>query len=233
MSLQHAAAICEAKTGRTPLSEYLVARFDCERPLWPHLALPHLNPKSIFTTNYDTLIEQGFGRNGKVLDTIYDDRAPLTENDAVIYKPHGNLAQANQPIGRGGLVITQFDYLEMIADYRTMLEKAINAFDAKCVLIIGYSFGDLDIGAELYRVRKADAGIPWYAVFPRDDPDVRAMYSQRLSIRQINHTFEQFLAALDSRVDFLPQKYKHDKKSKLAAAGEIQVPTPAGKSPAG
>jgi hypothetical protein len=188
------------------------------------MALPFLNPKSVFTTNYDELVELGFGRNGKVLDTIYNNRNPRPGNDAVLYKPHGNLAQANQQIGHGGLVITQFDYLEMISEYRLMLQNSMSAFNAKCVIIIGYSFGDMDIGAELYRVRKLDQGIPWYAVFPRNDPDVRDMYFSRLNIRQINRTFEDFMAELDSRVDYLPHDKKHARVADLAASGAIQLP---------
>lgn len=222
MSLQHAAAIIESKTGRTPLSEYLVTRFSCSLPLWAHFALPYLNPKSIFTTNYDELIELGFTRNGIITDVIYGDRSPRPGNEPIIYKPHGNLAQANQRVGQGGLVITQFDYLEMIADYRKMLAKAMNSFDAKCVVTIGYSFGDMDIGAELYRIRKADDGMPWYAVFPRSDPDVRDMYRTRLGVRQINCTFSQFLTELDGRVNFLPPKAKRSQLGSLIKAGYVQ-----------
>lgn len=222
MSLQHASAIVEARAGRVQLSNYLVERFSCNHPLWPHLALPSLNPQCVFTTNYDQLIEMGFAQQGKVVDTIYNDRAPHPENQHVLYKPHGNLAQANQPIGQGGLVITQFDYLEMIADYRRMLERSMRNFHASCVLTIGYSFGDLDIGAELYRLRKANNGIPWYAVFPRNDVDVRNMYFQKLNIRQIDRTFESFMSELDDIVDFIPTEFKHSKLAELESAGRIQ-----------
>jgi hypothetical protein len=222
MSLPHAAAIVEAKVGREPLSRFLVERFSCDLPLWPHLALPCLRPNSVFTTNYDELVELGYARRGLVIDTIYNDRQPRPGNNAILYKPHGNLAQSNQAVGHGGLIITQFDYLEMIADYRKMLERSISRFTANCVLIIGYSFGDMDIGSELYRVRKADDGIPWYAVFPRADPDVRDMYLRRLNIRQINSTFESFIAALDEQVDFVPPEIKHAQMGELVRMGSIQ-----------
>jgi hypothetical protein len=38
MSLEHAAAIIEATTGRTPLLEFLIESFSCRLPLWQHLA---------------------------------------------------------------------------------------------------------------------------------------------------------------------------------------------------
>jgi len=57
----------------------------------------------------------------------------------------------------------------MISDYREMLRQAMLGFDGRCVLIVGYSFGDMDIGTELYRLRK-QKDVPWYAIFPRNDP---------------------------------------------------------------
>jgi len=221
MSLEHAAAIVEAAVGRTVLAEYLTSKFSCALPMWQHIALSFLSPRSIFTTNYDELIELGYKHHLGQLDVVCNDR-PTAPGRTVIYKPHGSLSHVNQPVGKGGLVITQFDYLEMIADYRNMLRNAMTGFNSSCVLIVGYSFNDMDIGAELYTLRKQNSGIPWYAIFPRNDPQVRAMYSKRFNVEQINMTFEDFLAELDARVDFIPTKYKHVKKSELTRVGIVQ-----------
>jgi len=221
MTLEHAAAIIEAKTGRTVLSEYLVERFRCDRALWQHVALPYLQPRSLFTTNYDELVEIGYKSHIDQIDIVCNARVPMPDQ-IVLFKPHGSLSHANQPVGQGGLVITQFDYLQMISQYRSMLGRSMTSFGRTCVLIIGYSFGDMDIGAELYSLRNQSADIPWYAVFPRNDPLVRRMYSRRFKIEQINRTFEQFLAELDARVNFLPDALKHERIGQLRAAGRIQ-----------
>jgi hypothetical protein len=221
MSLEHAAAIVEAAVGRTVIAEYLTSKFLCELPLWQHVALSYLNPRSIFTTNYDELIELGYKHHVGQLDVICNDRRPVGGRIA-IYKPHGSLSHSNQAVGKGGLVITQFDYFEMIADYRNMLRSAMTGFDNSCVLLVGYSFGDMDIGAELYSMRKKNSGIPWYAIFPRNDPQVRTMYSKRFNIEQIGMSFEEFLTSLDARVDFIPQQYKVREKAELIRRGIIQ-----------
>jgi hypothetical protein len=148
-------------------------------------------------------------------DSRCQDRVPL-------YKPHGTLTHANQPVGLGGLVITQFDYFQMVANYRKMLQQTMTGFSRCCVLIIGYSFGDMDIGAELYTLHGQQPSIPWYAVFPRNDPQVRSMYSTQLGIHQVNRTFEEFLAELDERVNFIPSEFKHNKKNELRANSIIQ-----------
>ena len=103
-----------------------------------------------------------------------------------------------------------------------MLERTIKSFGGTCVLVMGYSFGDMDIGSELYRLRQQTADTPWYTVFPREDALVRKMYSKRLGIEQINRTCEGFLADLDERVDFLPPRLKHDQIYALRADGTIQ-----------
>ena len=221
MSLEHASAIIETKVGRTEVSKFLERSFDCDKPLWNHVALPYLEPKAVFTTNYDELVEKGYKSHPAVIDVICDDRKPVSPH-VPIYKPHGSLSHSSEAIGSGGLVITQFDYFEMIATYRKMLEKTIKSFGGKCVLVIGYSFGDMDIGSELYRLRQQTSDTPWYTVFPRNDPLVRKMYSKRLGIEQINRTVEGFLADLDERVDFLPKKYKYDQIAKLRGEDVIQ-----------
>jgi hypothetical protein len=228
MTLEHAAAIIEAKTGRTVLDEYLREQFDCDKPLWPHAVLPFVGPVSLFTTNYDELVELGYKNSPSVLNVECGNRRP-PPGRTVLYKPHGSLGHSNQPIGHGGLIITQFDYFEMIADYRGMLRKAMTEFSSTCVLFVGYSFGDMDIGAILYDIRKHDQNIPWYAVFPRDDQQVRRMYSRHFGINQINKTFETFLAELDERVSFIPAEHaewKHANRDELVARGRIQLPAP-------
>ncbi|BCG76014.1 hypothetical protein MesoLj113a_71720 [Mesorhizobium sp. 113-1-2] len=222
MSLEHAAAIIETKTGRTPMSEFLVEHFTCFLPLWQHVALANLGARSIFTTNYDELVELGYKSSSSLPpDIIYDDRQALSGR-MPLYKPHGSLTYAHEPVGKGGLVITQFDYFEMISSYRKMISKAMGGFENSCVLLIGYSFSDMDIGAELYSIRQKNRGIPWYTVFPRDDHQVRKMYSNRLFINQINMDFEQFMTKLDNRVNFLPPELKNSRIKKLRAAGRIQ-----------
>lgn len=221
MSLEHAAAIIETSTGRDEVDKFLLDRFTCEKPMWQHLVLPYLKPLSIFTTNYDEMVELGYKHHGPVPDVICDGKEPPAGRHA-IYKPHGSLGHSNRTVGKGGLVITQFDYFSMIAEYRKMLKTSLAPLGETCVIIAGYSFGDMDIGAELYALRKENSGTPWYAVFPRTDPQVRQMYSQRLNIRQIGMTLEGFLSELDKRVGFIPAEHKHSKRGRLVTQGIIQ-----------
>jgi hypothetical protein len=225
MSLEHAAALVEARAGRGELRDHVVQRFRTERPLWHHTILPLLGPKAMFTVNYDELVEQGWrahaGQPPKELvlrhrpDGHPADKVPL-------FKPHGTLDVANERIGHGGLVITMFDYYQMIGDYQAMLEKFLADLSQRCVLFIGYAFMDMDIGAEIWRLRQRNKDIPWYAVFPRGDPDVKRMFEEKFGIRQINRTAHNFIADLDEAVDFIHPAWKLDQLQELQAKGLIQ-----------
>jgi hypothetical protein len=225
MSLEHAAALVEARSGRGALREDLVTRFRTDGPLWHHAALPLLGPKAMFTVNYDELVEQGWRAHGSGLPRDLGLRHRPGAGPAgkvPLFKPHGTLETADQPIGQGGLVITMFDYYRMIGDYQAMLQDFLSNLSRTCVLFVGYAFMDMDIGAEIYRIRKQNKDVPWYAVFPRDDADVRNMYFEQFGIRQINRTAHNFFADLDEAVDFLPPEWKLDRLEDLQARNLIQ-----------
>jgi hypothetical protein len=227
MSLEHAAAIVEARAGRGPLIEKLTSKFDCHHPLWQHAVLPFLKPKALFTTNYDELVEKGWrlqtGTAGIEEITLRHSASPQSPAPRMsLFKPHGTLALSAKKIGKGGLVITMFDYFRMIGDYRKMIEEFLSDFNQTCVIFVGYAFMDMDIGAELYRLRRKKKAIPWYAVFPRNDADVREMYRVEFDIRQINRTASDFFAELDERVNFIPPDWKFGQIDNLQTRGLIQ-----------
>jgi hypothetical protein len=133
MSLEHAAAIIEAKRDRGNLIDEIVEQFDCDGTLWQHIALRFLKPKAIFTTNYDELIEntdlrEGVTQNCGKIQVIHDDISEVIAGRTPLYKPHGTLTLRNKGIGSGGLVITQFDYFSFDKEYHAMLTKFLTDF---------------------------------------------------------------------------------------------------------
>ncbi len=227
MSLEHAAALAEARAGRGAIEEHLTKRFDCIKPLWQHAVLPFLRPKALFTTNYDELIEKGWrlqiGEDGVEEIRLRHNAAHLDSPipRMSLFKPHGTLELAARPIGSGGLVVTMFDYFHMIGDYKGMIERFLSDFNQTCVLFVGYAFMDMDICAELFRLRK-DRKIPWYAVFPRSDADVRNMYDRKFGIQQIDRRSLDFFVELDERVNFIPPEWKFDQLGVLQEKKLIQ-----------
>lgn len=226
MSLEQVSALAVARCGRTTLEEFVAQRFVIQQPLWQHAVLPFLNPLAVFTTNYDNLIELGWqlhpSTSGiKSLVPHFTRTSRLNESFIPLYKSHGSVQFPHDKVGEGGLVLTQFDYFEMIPHRKEMLDQFISDFNQHCVVFIGYSFQDVDIGARIYEIRKDRRGKNWYAVFPRNNADVRKMFLEEYKVLQITRRFHDFMADLDDEVNFIPDEWKFKQIGELARQGLI------------
>lgn len=235
LSLEHVAALAEASCDRLSIEDFVAERFMITQPLWQHAVLPFLNPLAIFTTNYDNLVELGWRLHGpgegvKPLFPLFKETSKLNDDFVPLYKSHGTVELPHKRAGGGGLIISQFDYFEMIPHRQQMLDQFTTDFNEYCLLAIGYSFQDVDIASRLYEIRKDRSGRNWYAVFPRNSPPVRDMYYDKYKIMQINRTFHDFLIDLDKRVNFIPDEWKFDRVDELVGRGLIYGGKRAGKT---
>lgn len=219
MSLEHAAAIVEAHASRAAIMDVLAELFRTERSLWQHACLPFLQPRDLFTTNYDTLIEQGWYQlqQASRLKEVFH---PVGRNGYTpLYKPHGSVDNRNKLVAEGGVVITQFDYYEIINNRKLMLEHYFEGLEDKYVLFVGYSFMDFDISSIVFDFARRANRRNWYAVFPRNDAQIKDMYLRRFNIRVIPATFFEFMYFLDEAVGFLPSDARFGSLSDVQKAG--------------
>lgn len=227
LSLDHVAALAEQCCDRKTIEDFVAERFYAIKPLWQHTVLPFLSPHAIFTTNYDNLIELGWkqqplNENIKELTPIFKESSRLNDNFVPLYKSHGSVEFTHKKPGQGGIVLSMFDYFEMIPIRREMLEQFTKVFNEYCLIFIGYSMQDLDIAQQLYEIRKDRSGRSWYTVFPRDEANVRKMYQEHFKVSQINRTFHDFISDLDDAVNFIPEEWKFKNIKKLLDKGIIQ-----------
>lgn len=219
MSLEHVSTLAEIKSTRYQLEKFVAEKFHLQKPLWQHVMIPFLNPQSIFTTNYDNLIERGYSTLPPQLVSrhyglVFNNTTSFNMNFVPLYKPHGSIEYPHSKVTEGGIVITQFDYYEIMETRRDLLKKFISQFENKCVIFIGYSLLDFDIAAILYSLAKSTNRQSWYAVFPRNDCDVRNMLREKFGIRQINRRFFDFMYELDKSVNFIPSDWKFENVNK-------------------
>jgi hypothetical protein len=212
MSLEHASTLAEIKSSRRNLELFVAEKFQIQKSLWQHGMLPFISSKSIFTTNYDNLIEKGFHtiNHGKPLNTVFNNTTSINSRFIPLYKPHGTIDHPHSKVSEGGFVITQFDYYEIMDTRQKMLESFISDFQNKCVIFIGYSLLDFDIASILYNLARKNNTQCWYAVFPRNDSDVRNMLRDKFGLRQINKTFFNFVYDLDKAINFIPFEWKFE-----------------------
>ena len=104
--------------------------------------IPHI--KQIFTTNYDTLLEDTYPADRRRVVTSNYGCAYPNDNLVTIYKIHGDLATLNAP---DSIVITESDYKNYFKNknFNLVWEQLQFAFQKKHVVFIGYSLEDDNI----------------------------------------------------------------------------------------
>lgn len=114
-----------------------------------HKIIARLPVSSIWTTNYDNLIEKAFQNENKIVDIKFSNNQLLTtkpKRDVVIYKMHGDVNHPSEAI------LTKEQY----EDYHRTHEPYINALTGelttKTFLFIGFSFTDPNLDYVLSRL---------------------------------------------------------------------------------
>ena len=112
--------------------------------------IPHI--KTIFTTNYDTLLEDSYPNSERDLITATSGCAYLDSSKVSIYKVHGDLTNLNNP---DSVIITESDYQHYFRNpnFSLIWEELKAAFVKKHVAFIGYSLEDDNILELIKNVR--------------------------------------------------------------------------------
>lgn len=137
--------------GRGRINEVLIEEFNKTVTLTDnHRLLASLPVQSIWTTNYDTLIETAFSDARKRLDvkiTSANLAQTMPHRDAVLYKMHGDKSQPQDAILTKGDYET---YNEKRGAFSTVLQGELIE---RTFLFLGFSFTDPNIDFILARVR--------------------------------------------------------------------------------
>lgn len=138
---------------RGPIHQLLIDAFpDITEPTENHRLLAALPIRTLWTTNYDRLIEDGFKAVKKKLQTVITKTnmaTTLADRDAVLYKLHGDIGQPENA------VLTKDDYelFAQRADTQVFSEALKGDLIEKTFLFIGFSFEDPNLDQILARIR--------------------------------------------------------------------------------
>lgn len=104
--------------------------------------IPHI--KQLFTTNYDTLIEDAYSKSKCNVVTANEGCAYTDAHSTTIYKVHGDIATLNNS---ASIIITDSDYKNYFKNkhFNLIWEELKQAFIKKHVVFIGYSLEDDNI----------------------------------------------------------------------------------------
>lgn len=132
------------KNRRSDLTQHIINLFTAQKaqPSKAHQLLASLPIKYVWTTNYDTLLEQAFEAQGKKVDTKRkpeDMCYPIPMRDVVIHKMHGDITLA------GDITLITDDYEEYQAKNELFSNALKTDLSSKTFLFIGFSMSDPNI----------------------------------------------------------------------------------------
>lgn len=114
-----------------------------------HKIIARLPISSIWTTNYDRLIEQAFEKENKVTDIKFTNKQLLSnksKRDVVIYKMHGDAEHPTDAI------LTKEDYEQYHQSHEPFLNALTGELTTKTFLFVGFSFTDPNLDYVLSRL---------------------------------------------------------------------------------
>ena len=207
LSLAEVATLAEKRQGgRKALIEVLRSRIAKLGPAGGLLNLASFEWKSIFTTNYDTLVESAYARQRAPLNVIasnFDFSPEETAGATKLFKLHGSIEKDTSDGYQAPLVLTLGDY-DRTAEYREHLYDRLKADLAGAhLLVIGHSMQDPDITEVIrraVRIRATSGGAfrLTMLIFDRDDNRAELMASRGFDVcfGGINEFFEAMSSKL-------------------------------------
>lgn len=206
--LAECASILEARCGRFAVANSVR---ELLRPLKPDGGLQALCSyrwASVFTTNYDTTLEQAFAQANiptNVLRSNLDVGTPTPPGSVEIFKIHGCMMSDRSFGHRTSMAITYED-LDERAKFRELLFDRLRlALASSTVLFVGYSFSDPAISEILSRAqrlrREAFAAGRVFALLYELDPERARLLSARGADRVARGDINGLSAALAPSAD--------------------------------
>lgn len=141
------------RRNRTRINQKIIDEFSAGHKVNEnHKILARLPISTYWTTNYDRMIETALEASGKVVDvkhTVESLKTPQRGRQAVVYKMHGDVRDADKA------VLTKDDYEGYFCDREPFVTALTGDLISKTMLFIGFSFTDPNIDYVMSRIRVA------------------------------------------------------------------------------
>ncbi len=188
------------QTNRAKLDRLIVEAFTKDTVLSEnHRLLANLPLDTVWTTNYDKLIEQAFAEAHRRVDvkrTAESLQRPLPERNVTIYKMHGDVDSPQDA------VLTKEDYETYDLNRELFSIKLKGDLIGKTFLFIGFSFTDPNIEYILSRIRSLlgkDKG-EHYCVMRWPEKPTKAKFKKPKEFQTAKALFEYDRTKLELRI---------------------------------
>ena len=189
--------------GRATAIRYIIDKLSKLEPSEGHLLIPKFNWASIYTTNYDTLIEKAYSKFGINYKPIIfnsdlfinnNENKNENENQQLIYKPHGCISRPDS------FILTEDDYYKC-SENRTAIFRQLEIHKYRSTfLFVGYSFSDFNLSKIWFDIRKETGEFTqWsYALWPNHTKEQKYLWESRKVIL-IDEKFSDFMTELNKK----------------------------------
>lgn len=206
LTLSEVGTLIETKINRKELIKALQKALKPLKPTGAILNLPLFQWRAIYTTNFDTIIEQSYDKSDapyNVFRSNFDFSDDLDNQAQRILKIHGCIEQDKALGHSGSIVITENDY-EETEEYRQLLYDSlkIELGTSNCI-IIGYSLADEDLKNIVNSAikLKRNSGAPGkITLLLNERNDDRAMLLENKGIEVCFGNIDDFFANLSNKI---------------------------------
>jgi hypothetical protein len=160
LTLDEAGEFARRRFGPSALNKYLFDFFSTFSPASVHDAILQLPWDTIYTTNFDLLLEQaeerlgvGIARRLVPIVSVTTDLGTLQEEDIPYYKLHGSLDLANTDEGQ--LTLTKEDYRRYEELRKPLFKRLQSELGGKSFVFLGYAMLDPNFREILEECRAA------------------------------------------------------------------------------
>lgn len=215
LSLSEIAAVAEMKRNRTDLITLVRKRFKGLKAKSALLNLPRHEWKSIYSTNYDELVEDAYrraNRNLQVFASDFDFKVQLDPTATKYFKIHGTISKDTVDGSVFNLILTQMDY-DATADYREALYARLRSDmnPGSQVVVIGQSLNDAHLRNLVETViatnQKVGAGGKIFILLYEKNENRALLYEQR-GLRVVFGSLDAFMAAMDAKLPATSLAYR-------------------------
>lgn len=212
-SLATVAELAQSESDRISVQIFIKKLFEQYRPTDFHLKIPLFRWKSIYTTNYDLLIEKSYehcGDSPQKLVPIYASRDRVeqlirTPNDLPYVKLHGCINKIDEY--DPPLILTTDQYISHRKGRETLFERLKSLGSSHTILFVGHSLEDSDIRLILQEVNEITSDRPRYYALVLDHSLMTGRLWEGRRVSLMKGTFRKFLDMLEQRVTNVERKF--------------------------
>jgi hypothetical protein len=229
MDLQYVSELAISETDLFTVQKFVADIFKEFKPGDHHLRIPLYRWQSIFTTNYDLIIENSYDKvrdKQQTLATFVKNgeriRDKMIVANSIMYnKLHGSIIDIediNLP-----LILTPDQYVDHRENRSNLFDRLKTESMEYPILFVGFSFADLDIRQTIKELDKLGSSRPRSFMIGPNITDVEQRLWDQKKISSIKLTFKEFMETLKEEISeserilsgVIKNNYSHPIKSKF------------------